>query len=88
MQSALSGLLCDVLTMEVIRMRNKICYIFANISLITAMPVVLFFALLGIDHACGVRTLWGFIFMMVVGFYIAVCGCATAINIKKEFKDT
>jgi hypothetical protein len=52
------------------------------------MPVVLFFALLGIDHACGVRTLWGFIFMMVVGFYITVCGCATAINIKKEFKET
>lgn len=69
-------------------MRSKLGYIFANISLITSMPVVLFFALLGIDHACGVRTLWGFIFMMVVGFYITVCGCATAINIKKEFKET
>ena len=68
-------------------MRNKLCYIFANISLVTAMPVVLFFALLGIDHACGVRTLWGFIFMMVVGLYITICGFATAINIKKEFKD-
>ena len=69
-------------------MRSKLGYIFANISLITSMPVVLFFSLLGIDHACGVRTLWGFIFMMVVGFYITVCGCATAINIKKEFKET
>jgi len=69
-------------------MRSKLGYIFANIILITAMTFVLFFALLGVDHAFGVRTIWGFIFMMIVGFYITICGCATAINIKKEFKDT
>ena len=69
-------------------MRNKFCYIFANISLVTAMPVVLFFALLGVDYACEIRTLWGFVFMMIVCGFITVCGCATAINIKKEFKGT
>ena len=81
-------LLCDVLTIEMIRMRNKLCYIFANISLITAMPVVLFFALIGIDQSYEIKTGWGFTFMMIVVFYITIGGCATAINIKKEFKDT
>ena len=69
-------------------MKNKLCYIFANISLVTAMPVVLFFALLGIERACEIKTGWGFTFMMIVVLYITVCGCAMAINIKKEFKDT
>jgi hypothetical protein len=61
---------------------------FANISLVAAMPVVLFFALLGIEQACEIKTGWGFSFMMVAGLYITMCGCAMAINIKKEFKDT
>ena len=69
-------------------MRNKFCYIFANISLITAMPVVLFFALLGVEQACEIKTGWGFAFMITIWVYITVCGCAMAINIKKEFKDT
>tara|TARA_R110000851_G_C12697196_1_gene525659 strand:- start:62 stop:286 length:225 start_codon:yes stop_codon:yes gene_type:complete len=74
--------------MEMVIMRNKICYIFANISLVTAMPVVLFFTLLGIGEACDIKTPLGFMFMMVCGGYITVCGCTTAINIKKAFKDT
>jgi len=74
--------------MEIVVMRNKICYIFANISLFTAMPVVLFFTSLGIGEACDIKTPLGFMFMMVCGGYIAVCGCTTAINIKKAFKDT
>jgi hypothetical protein len=74
--------------MEMIRMRNKLFYIFANISLVTAMPVVLFFALLGIEQVYETKTVWGFAFMMIAGLYITMCGCAMAINIKKEFKDT
>ncbi len=67
-------------------MKNKLCYLFANISLIAAMPVVLFFTLLGVDYACDIKTLWGFIFMIVTVGYLSACGVAMAINIKKAFK--
>ena len=69
-------------------MKNKLCYIFSNVSLVTAMPIVLFFALLGIEQVCGTKTVWGFAFMVISALYITMCGCAMAINIKKEFKDT
>ena len=69
-------------------MKNELCYIFSNVSLVTAMPIVLFFALLGIEQVCGTQTVWGFAFTMISVLYITMCGCAMAINIKKELKDT
>ena len=67
-------------------MRDKLCYFFANIALLTACPVVLFFVLLGVDVAFEIRTLWGFIFMIVGCGYVMACGVAMAINIKSAFK--
>jgi len=68
-------------------MRNKLCYLFANMALLSACPVVLFFVLLGVDIAFEIRTFWGFIFMMIGGGYVMACGVAMAINIKVAFKD-
>lgn len=66
-------------------MRDKLYYYFANIALITAMPCVLAFALIGVDMMFDMRSFYGFIFMTISGFYIAFCGCLTAVQIKKTF---
>ena len=69
-------------------MRNKICYVFTSISLVVTMPFVLFFALIGVEQVFEIKTLYGFIFVIVTGLYITACGCAMSINIEKEFKGT
>ena len=73
---------------ERIEMKNRLCYIFYNVSLVTAMPIVLFFALLGIEQVCGTKTVCAVPFIVISTLYITMCGCAMAINIEKEFKDT
>jgi len=52
------------------------------------MPFVLFFALIGVEQVFEIKTLYGFIFVIVTGLYITACGCAMSINIEKEFKGT
>ena len=67
-------------------MRDNLCYLFANIALLTAYPLVIFFVLLGIDIAFEMRSLWGFLFMIIGCGYVTACGIAMAINIESAFK--
>ncbi len=69
-------------------MRKKLCYYFANIALISAMPLVLFFVLAGIEVAFELRTILGFIFMMVGAGYVMICGVVAAITIKHNYFGT
>ena len=68
-------------------MRNKLCYYSANIALISAMPVVLFFVLAGVEVAFELRTIWGFVFMIVGCGYVMACGISMAMHIKHNFQD-
>jgi hypothetical protein len=67
-------------------MRNRLCYLCANIALISALPAVLFFVLLGVDIVFSIKTLWGFLFMILGCGYVTACGVSMAIHIKHNFK--
>ena len=69
-------------------MRNKLMYFFANMALISSVPVVLFLALAGVEVVFSLGSLWGFVFMMISAGHIMACSVSMAIHIKQAFNES